>query len=142
VHAEVASTIHASPDRLAALYMDYEHWPRLFPATIAGVRVLEKTEGMIVVEVNHRTSAPVVNIIRPHSPREIELEEHKPKFNATFINRFEQVADGSRYVVTADVRLKPPYGLLAPFLGWYVRRTIKRNVLEPMRAFAEKGTAD
>lgn len=141
MHSEVAATIHASPDRLAALYMDYERWPRLFPATIEGVRVLEKTEGRIVVEVNHRTSGPVVNIIRPHSPREIELEEHKPKFNATFVNRFEQIADGSRYVVTAEIRLKPPYGLLAPFLGWYVRRTIRRYVLEPIRAFAEGTTS-
>jgi hypothetical protein len=141
VHSEVAATIHSSPDRLAALYMDYEHWPRLFPATIAGVRVLEKSEDRIVVEVNHRTSGPVVNIIRPRSPREIELEEHKPKFDATFINRFEQVANGSRYVVTADVRLKPPFGMLAPFLGWYVRRTIKRFVLEPMRVFAEERTS-
>jgi hypothetical protein len=141
VHVGVATTIHASPNRLAALYMDYEHWPRLFPATIEGVRLLRRSAGEIVVEVNHRTAGPVVNRIRRRSPHEIELEECKPKFDATFINRFEQIAAGTRYIVIADVRLKSPYGLLAPFLRGYVRRTIRRYVLDPMRAFAEERTS-
>ena len=29
--------IRARPTRLAALYLDYEGWPRLFPATIPGL---------------------------------------------------------------------------------------------------------
>jgi hypothetical protein len=140
VHTEVAETIRASADRLAALYMDYEKWPRLFPATIRGVRVLRQARNEIFVEVNHRTSGPVVNIIRRRSAHEIELEEHKPKFDATFNNRFEPVAGGTKYIVTADVRPKAPYFLLAPFLRGYVRRTIRRYVLEPVRAFAEQST--
>jgi hypothetical protein len=137
VRTEVASTIRASPDRLAALYMDYETWPRLFPLTIRSVRVLRRSENEIVVEVNHRTAGPVVNIIRRRSAHEIELEEHKPKFDAIFVNRFESVSEGTRYVVAAAVRLKAPYVLLAPFLRGYLRRTIRRYVLEPMRAFVE-----
>jgi hypothetical protein len=30
-----------------------------------------------------------------------------------------------------------PYALLAPFLRGYVRRTVRRYVLEPMRVYAE-----
>jgi hypothetical protein len=120
-----------------ALYLDHAHWPRLFPATIRGVRFLRQAPGEIVVEVAHRDEGPVVNVIRPRPPHVVELEEFKRRFDATFLNRFDDTPEGTRYTVVAEVRLKPPFRVLAPFLRALVRRRVRRYVLEPMRAFAE-----
>lgn len=124
-----------------ARYLDVADWPRLFPATIRATRVVRRAGDEITVEVDHRTAGRVINIVRPRSPNEIVLEEFKPKFDATFLNRFEAEADGTRYTVVADVRLHLPYALLAPVLAGYVRRTVRRYVLDPMRAAAERGAA-
>ncbi len=139
VRARESLVVHAPPERLAALYMDHAHWNRLFPATIRGTRFVKQTPGEIVVEVDHRTGGRVINVIRPLSPTEIALDEFKPTFDATFVNRFEAVAEGTRYVVDADVRLRRPYTILAPFVGGLVRRRVRRYVLEPMRVAAEGG---
>jgi len=119
------------------LYLDYAHWSRLFPATIRGVRLLRCEGSETTVEVDHRTAGHVVNIIRRRSENEVELEEFKPKYDATFVSRFDAVAAGTRYSVSADIRLEVPYALLAPFLSGYVRRSVRRYVLEPMRVYAE-----
>ena len=92
----------------------------------------------MTVEVDHRTAGRAINVIRPLSARIIELEEHKPKYDATFVNRFEPAEDGTRYTVVADIRLRMPYALLAPFVKGYVRRIVRRYVLEPMRDAAER----
>ena len=44
-----AMTIRAAPEKAAALYLDYAGWPRLFPATIRGVRFLREISGEITV---------------------------------------------------------------------------------------------
>jgi len=137
VHVDAAMTIHAPCERLVTLYLDYAHWPRLFPATIRGVRLVRREGSETTVEVDHRTAGHVVNIIRRRSANEIELEEFKPKYDATFVSRFDAVAAGTRYSVSADIRLEVPYALLAPFLSGYVRRSVRRYVLEPMREYAE-----
>lgn len=133
-----ALVIHAAPERLAALYLDYENWSRLFSATIRGVRRLEEQHGDITVEVGHKAEGRVVNIIRPMSPTVIVLEELKPRFNATFVNRFERAEQGTRYVLDADIRFRLPYALIAPLLRGLVRRRMRRFVLEPMRLAAER----
>ena len=138
VHARESLPIHASPQRLAALYLDYAHWSSLFPATIRGVRLLREGDRDIAVEVDHRTEGPVVNIIRPLSPTTIALDEFKPRFDATFINRFDAVDDGACYTLDADVRLHMPFALLGPLVLPLVRRRMRRFVLEPMRAAAER----
>ena len=130
--------IRARPTRLAALYLDYEGWPRLFPATIRSVRRLDSLDNAITVEVDHRTEGHVVNIIHPRSATVIALEEFKPKFDAAFINRFDRVPGGTRYTVDAQVRFHMPWALLAPVLGGIVRRRVRRFVLEPMRAAADR----
>ena len=137
VHASESLLVRAPAERLAALYMDHAHWNRLFPATIRGTRLLRQAPDETVVEVDHRTEGPVTNVIRPLSPTAIELDEFKPKFDATFVNRFEPVAEGTRYVVDAEVRLRMPYAIVAPLVGGLVRRRVRRYVLEPMRAAAE-----
>ena len=138
VRVREALVIHAAPDRLAALYLDYANWPELFPATIRGVRWLEEHNGDITVEVDHRDEGPVVNIIRPMSASVIVLEEFKPRFDATFVNRFESVPQGTRYVLDAEIRFPLPYALVAPLLQGVVRNRVRRFVLEPMRAEAER----
>ena len=140
VRAREALTIRATPDRLAALYLDYAGWPRLFPATIRGVRVLTERPGEITVEVDHRTEGRVVNVIRRLSASEIALDEKKPRFAATFVNRFEPSSEGTRYTVEAEIRFRMPYALAAPVLRPIVRRRVRRFVLEPMRAAAEGET--
>jgi hypothetical protein len=137
VRVDVATLIRAPAERLVARYLDFAHWPLLFPATIRATRVLRREGNAMIVEVDHRTAGRVINVIWPSSDRVIELEEHKPKYDATFVNRFDPAEDGTRYTVVADIRLKMPYALLAPFVKGYVRRLVRRYVLEPMRDAAE-----
>lgn len=130
--------IRASAEHLVALYLDYAHWPDLFPATIRATRLVGREGSATIVEVDHRTAGLVINVIRPRPAHTIELNERKPKYEATFINRFEPAAGGTRYTVAADIRLTMPYALFAPFLRAYVRRSVRRYVLEPMRHAAER----
>jgi hypothetical protein len=141
VHAHAAITIHAPPECLVARYLDVARWPQLFPATIRGTRLVRREGDDLTVEVDHRTAGRVVNVLRRHSPTVIVLEEFKPRFRATFLNRFDPIPEGTRYTVVADVRLRIPYALLAPVLTGYVRWTVRRYVLEPMRASAERSVA-
>ena len=138
MRVEVATTIRAPVERLVARYLDFAHWPLLFPATIRGTRLLRREGNAMIVEVDHRTAGRVINVIRPASDRVIELEEHKPKYDATFANRFDPSEEATRYTVVADIRLRMPYALLAPFVKGYVRRIVRRYVLEPMREAAER----
>src|SRR5262245_3113861 len=137
VRVRVALVIRAAPERLTALYLDYRNWSRVFPATIRGVRWLETRDGAITVEVDHCTEGRVVNIIRPMSASVIALEEFKPRFDATFVNRFESAPEGTRYVLDAEIRFHMPYALVAPLLRGVVRNRMRRFVLEPMRCAAE-----
>jgi hypothetical protein len=137
VRVREALTIHAAPDRVAALYRDYASWPRVFPATIRGVRLLGAQAGETRVEVDHRTEGHVLNVIRQQTPTIITLEESKPRYDATFVNRFDPSPEGTRYTVDAVIRFRMPYALLAPLLRGMVRRRIHRFVLEPVRAAAE-----
>lgn len=138
VRVREALLIRAAPEHLAALYVDYRNWSRLFPATIRGVRWRETHDGDITVEVDHRTEGRVLNIIHQMSASVIVLEEFKPRYDATFVNRFERVAEGTRYVLDAEIRFHMPYALLAPLLHGMVRDRICRFVLEPMRRAAEQ----
>jgi hypothetical protein len=134
VHVSADISIHATPERLAALYLDYAPWSRLIPATIRGVRHLETAPRSVTVEVDHRTEGHVMNIIRPVSPTTIALDEFKPRYSAAFVNRFDTVADGTRYTVDAEVKFHMPYAVIAPLLRGLVRRRVQQFVLEPMRA--------
>lgn len=135
---ETSTTIRAPAERLVARYLDVAHWPQLFPATIRGTRLLRRDGNTLFVEVDHRAAGFVINVIRQRSADTIELEEHKPRYDATFINRFQPTPAGTRYSVVADIRLRLPYALLAPFVKRYVRRSVRRYVLEPMRHAAER----
>jgi hypothetical protein len=138
VRVREALMIRAAPERLAALYLDYENWSRLFPATFRGVRRLEEHDGDVTVEVTHKAEGRVVNVIRPMSASVIVLDEFKPRFDATFVNRFERAEQGTRYVLDAEIRFRMPYALIAPLLRGTVRSRMRRFVLEPMRLAAER----
>lgn len=138
VRVEAELPVRASPEQLAGLYLDYARWPELYPDTIAGVQLQRREGQTLTLEVQHRTAGRVLNVLRPRSGFEVELFERKPRYQATFLNRFEPAAYGTRYVVCAEVQLRWPYRLLAPLLHGYVRRAIRRFVLAPMRAHAEQ----
>jgi len=139
LHEEAEVLIHAPPAQVAALYRDFSGWPRLFPATIRGVRLVRREPQRVTVEVDHRQGT-VVNVMSDLSPGRIALWESKRRYDATFVNSFEPAPIGTRYHVTADVELKGPARWLAPFLHRYIRRQIQHYVLEPMRRAAEQKT--
>ena len=139
VRTVVSADINAPPERLAALYADWAGWPRLFPATIRGVRLLADDGQRKTVEVDHATEGKVINIMMVVSPHEIRLEEFKRRFDARFINQFEAAGQGTRYSIVAEVQLKGVARALAPLAPPIVRARLNRFVLEPMRAAAESG---
>ena len=139
-HVETSMIIRAPVARVAGLYRDYRNWPRLFPATIRGVR-LERTQGnRTELLIDHREGT-VPNVMTEVSPGRVDLWEARRRYNARFVNRFEAVPEGTRYTVAADVELKGAAKLLAPFLGGYIRTQIIRYVLAPMRVAAEESPA-
>jgi len=75
VHTVVSAEIGAPPEPVAAFYADYEGWPRLFPATIRGVRHLSDDGQRKTIEVDHVSEGKVINILIVVSLQEIRLEE-------------------------------------------------------------------
>jgi hypothetical protein len=140
VQAVASRLIHAAPEQVSALYRDYEGWPRLFPNTIRGTRLIRQNDMTQAIEVDHATAGRVLNLMTVVSPGEIRLEEFKPHYEARFTNRFEADADGTRYTVFADVQLKGALRLLGPIAGPIVRRRLTKFVLEPIKAMAEAKT--
>ena len=137
VHTIVSTEISAPPELVATLYADYHGWPRLFPATIRGVRLLADDGQHQTIEVDHATEGKVINIMSLVSPHEIQLEEFKQRFDARFINRFEAAGQGTRYSIVADVQLKGMARVLARLASPIVRARLNRFVLEPMRRAVE-----
>jgi hypothetical protein len=135
-HARASTIIHAPPDRVTQLYRDYTHWAQLFPATIRGVRLIRSWAGRTELEVDHREGL-VPNVMTEIAPDRIDLWEAKRHYNACFENRFECVDEGTRYTVSADVRLKGAAKVLAPVLKPYIRHQMFKYVLTPMRRSAE-----
>lgn len=137
VHVEASRTIHAPPERVMALYLDFDSWPDLFPATIRDTQRIATDGATTMLDVDHATAGVVRNVVTVTSPHEIVLDETRPDSRARFVHRFEPVAEGCRYTVVADV---VPQGALRA-LGWLappvVRSRVQRFVLAPMQRFAE-----
>ena len=134
VHAEVAGLVEAPPSRLMALYLDYAHWHELFPATIRGVRWIRTDGAATTLEVDHATAGKVPNVVTVTGGNEIHLYEAKPRYEATFVNRFEAVPEGTRYTVIADVALRGALKALAWMAAPIVRARVRRFVVAPMQA--------
>lgn len=135
VHMETSVVIHAPQPEVLATYRDYRNWPRIFP-TIKGVSLMCEQPGQQVLEIDHR-DGHVVNILTDVAPGEIELKEWKRRYDATFLNRFQSIPDGTRFTLCADIALRGVYRLLAPFVRGYIRHQMVTLVLEPMRRAAE-----
>ncbi len=136
IRAVVSAHVNASAARVRALYEEPGNWARLFPATIRGARVVRREGRTTVVEVDH-VEGRVLNVLRDVSPTRIELDELKRRYDATFTNEFIPEEGGMRYTLTAAVRLKWPYRLLALLVKPLVRARMRRYVVEPLKAAAE-----
>lgn len=138
VHATIAGFIRAPAERVAAVYADHDAWPRTFPRTIRGVRLVREEGADKTLEIDH-VEGKVTNVMHVAGPHEIDLLEWKRRFSARFENHFDPVDGGTRYTLVADVTLRGPLRLLAPLLGPLVRSRMKRFVLDPLRDAAERG---
>lgn len=135
---EASTTIRASPPCVVGIYVDFDRWPSVFP-TIRSVRLLSQDGVRRVLEVDHREGR-VVNVLTVVSPQEIWLTERKRRYDGSFVNRFVAVPGGTRFTVSARIRLRGIYRLAAPLLArGYVRRQLTTFVLEPIRRAAERG---
>lgn len=137
IDAVVSEHVNAPADRVRALYRDPDNWARLFPATIHGARVIREDGDTTTIEVDH-VEGKVVNILRDISPTRTDLLEFKRRYDATFVNEFIPEREGMRYTLTASVRLKWPYRLAAPFVKPLVVARMRRYVVEPLKAAAER----
>ncbi len=137
VRASVSEHINAPAGRTYGLYADPANWSGIFP-TIRATRIVRESGDEIMVEVDHVYAGKVINVVRKISPARIDLEERKRRYDAAFQNRFEPEAGGTRYTVSAEVRLKGLYRLAAPFVKPIVLSQMRRYVLGPMKSAAEK----
>ena len=130
---------HLAPSqKVAAAYRDFRNWPRIFRATVRGVRLLREQPGKQIIEVDHRSDGRVVNVLHATAANAIGLDEFKRRYDGRFENRFDPVADGTRYTVSADIRPNGTWKLLlGPCLRGLVRRRITRHVLEPLKNHVE-----
>jgi hypothetical protein len=63
-------------------------------------------------------------------------------YKAIFINRFEQIRGGTRYIVIGCISFKGIVKLLQPFLKGLVKNRIRKFVLEPLKIYAESMKAE
>jgi hypothetical protein len=69
--------------------------------------------------------------------REAHCDIFKRRYDATFANEFIGEGNGTRYKLTARVRLRWPYRFAAPLLKPLVVARMRRYVVEPLKAAAE-----
>ena len=137
IHATISEHVNAAADDVRALYENPDNWPFVFAGTIRSARIVRREADAVVVEVDH-VEGRVTNVLRRVSPTEIELREFKRRYEGRFENRFDPVAEGTRYTVSADIRPKGAWKLLlGPCLRGLVRRRITRHVLEPLKNHVE-----
>ncbi|HXU00620.1 MAG TPA: SRPBCC family protein [Polyangia bacterium] len=142
VHAVASQLIHATPERVYAIYRDYRHWPDVFPATIRATRLIRENETTQAIEVDHARAGRVLNLLTVLSSDEIRLDEFKPHYDARFTNRIEADGRGTLFTVTADVQLKGILRLFALIARPFVRRRIAKFVLRPIKVIAEARSTD
>lgn len=136
IEVSLSIFIDAPPERVAALYADVLNWPRLFAGTIRNAHVLRESPDETAIEVDH-VEGKVLNLLRPTSTGELELVEFKRRYDATFTNAFQHEGKGTRYVLTARVRIKGALRWVSRFARPLIRSRMRRYVLEPVKAAAE-----
>lgn len=138
VRTRVAARIDAYRDDVMDLFLDYDQWPRIFAETIRGVELAYRGSSTIAVKVDHRKEGRVLNVLTICRPDIVMLQEHKSRYDALFVNRFDHALGGMRYSIDAEVHFKQPLSLIAPFLTGVVERALRRYTLHPVRIAAER----
>jgi len=136
IRATESVHINAAAERVFKLYADPANWPRVFPK-IQAVRVVREVGDEKVVEVDHVDEGKVINVMHMVSPTRIELGESKRRYDAVFMNTMESESGGTRFTVSAEVRLKGFVRLAEPFVKPVALFQIRRYVLMPMKNVAE-----
>jgi Polyketide cyclase / dehydrase and lipid transport len=135
-HGHVSTTVSAPTEVVQRVYADYRRWPEIFPL-VAAVELLEERNGCSLIAVEHRRFGRVINRLVATERGVLRLEEEKPTYDAVFVNRFDSMDEGTHFSITGEIRLKGLRKLLAPLIGPYVRRQMRRLQLEPIRRAAE-----
>lgn len=138
MQVELSVNINVAPTTVMGVYLDYGNWHKLFPLTIRSVKYIREENGVLTVKVDHKKGGSIINMLKVLNNEEIKLEEFKPKYNATFINRFQKIPDGTQYTIIANVSFKSFYKLIGPFLKSIVEKRIRKFVLDPMKEFLER----
>lgn len=139
---QASTVIRAPHTEVAAAYRNFRDWPRVFPTTIRGARLLRVQSGKQIVEVDHRLEGRVINVLDARSAEAIGLQEFKRRYDARFDNRFEPVPEGTRYTVRAVIRARRAWKLLlGPWARRIVRHRIARDVLQPLKRHVERSHA-
>jgi hypothetical protein len=97
---------------------------------------MRREKDTTMVEVDH-VEGRVINILRYVCATRIDLDEFKRRYDATFANEFTGEGNGTRYTLTARVRLRWPYRFAGPLLKPLVLARMRRYVVEPLKATAE-----
>jgi len=132
LHAEVIGRISGTTDEVAGMFRDVEGWPTLFRATIRSVTVVQRDGLRTVVDVEHR-EGKVRNVLTTLSDREFLVEEWKRRYRARFLYRFAPEGHHTQLVLGGEIWIEGVAGLLEPLLGPYVRRQMRRYVVEPLQ---------
>ena len=136
IRATESVHINAAAERVFKLYADPANWPRVFPK-IQAVRVVREVGDEKVVEVDHVDEGKVINVMHMVSATRIDLGESRRRYDAMFMNTIEAEPGGTRFTVSAQVRLKGFFRLAEPFVRPVARFQIRRYVLMPMKNVAE-----
>jgi hypothetical protein len=132
LHADVIGRIPGATNEVARRFGDVEGWPMLFPETIRSVSVVQRDALRTVVDVAHREGR-VRNVLTTVSDREFLLEEWKRRYRARFHYWFAPEGNHTQLVLRGEIWIVGAAALLEPLLGPYVRRQVRRYVVEPLQ---------
>jgi hypothetical protein len=139
IHTRAALDVAAPVEEVFDVYADYSRWQEFF-TTIRGVRLIGRDERGVTLAIDH-VEGSVHNHLQLLPPDRIVLTEDKRAYRATFVNTFQKVGPGTRFVVDGKIRLKGARRLVAPFVRAYVRGQILRLQLTPVKVEAERRLA-
>jgi hypothetical protein len=134
-----AIDIAAPVEQVFDVYADYSRWQEFF-TTIRAVRLIDRDERGLTLAIDH-VEGPVRNHLQLLPPNRIVLTEDKRAYRATFVNTFQMLGPGTRFVVDGKIRLKGVRRLATPFIRTYVRKMMLRLQLTPVKLEAERRLA-
>ena len=137
MHVTMAVDVDAPASLVYRAFADPARWPQVFPA-IHATEVLGG-DGVTLRVLVHHDEGEVRNWLTLMPPSRIDLRERKRRYDATFVNRFNDTGEAtSRIVVEASIRFRVPWvTLLAPLVRPYVRRQLMTLTLLPLKRAAE-----